>query len=74
VFVLLGFVDLTQGAAKERNTLWHTIAMAFQHLNHPETPFVLAYHVLTLTIPAIILGWVLQAFMVVLWERCGVCQ
>jgi hypothetical protein len=72
VFVALGFVDPTAGATwKGNNSLWAHFGDLLRGDYSCSTANLLVpimFQSLVQAVPAVVLGWVLQAFVVILWS------
>jgi hypothetical protein len=72
VFVALGFVNHLEGATwKGEFSLWHLFGRLVRHDYACSTTDMLLPVLcwgLFLTVPAIVIGWVLHAFVVILWS------
>jgi hypothetical protein len=72
VFVALGFVDPLAGATwKGDNSLWAYLCMLMSGdyiCSTTEMLVPIAFRALLQVAPAVALGWVLQAFIVILWS------
>lgn len=68
-FVLLGFIQV-QGKAVEGKVgptqLWGVLYTAFAHYEHVDAVPIAALAVVFVAVPAVILGWVAQAIVVVI--------
>jgi hypothetical protein len=72
VFVALGFVDHLAGATwKGDNSLWHYFGLLFEEQEGHNTEgllFVILFSSLLRAVPAVLVGWVLQALVVAIWS------
>jgi hypothetical protein len=61
-FVLLGFVDIW-GTTKTHGAYWSYLANDLADWQWWEVPFVFIQFTLLIAIPAIVIGWVIQALV-----------
>jgi hypothetical protein len=69
VFAALGFVDVTAGVGKGDNRFWTNVArlaLHDYHGNSAEAVSIVALQALVLAAPGLLLGWALQAAIVLL--------
>jgi hypothetical protein len=68
LFIALGFVDPVAGAAKGDNSLWSYVGhLCDGGYNTEALLTAAAYRAVLQTVPAVLLGWVLQALLVAGW-------